>query len=136
MAFEYSKEEWLRHAQFELELGESNEDLKNFYMKMVEAFLEYPHDEHTLYFMPNVLEKLFRHENIMGLSNHPSEWEKISDGVWRNKRNPRAISDDEGETVTMLPRLGENYQNNTIKPTNLPEKIEALFAALGDVKNL
>ncbi len=135
MAFEYSKEEWMRHAEYELDLAGDEPALKEFYLKMVDLFTNYPHTEHTLYFMPEALEKLFRHENLRQLTEHPNEWVKVADDVWRNKRNPRAFSNDGGMTTVMFPRFQENSTNNNIKLTNTPENVLELFNKLGEVKN-
>jgi uncharacterized protein YxeA len=135
MAFEYSKEEWMRHANYELDLSEDDPELKAFYIKLVDFFTDYPHTENTLYFMPEALEKLFRHENLRQLTDHPNEWEQVTDELWRNKRNPRAYSNDGGHTTIMFPRFEENHSNNNIKLTNTPPKIMELFEKLKDIKN-
>jgi uncharacterized protein YxeA len=122
MAFEYSKEEWMRHANYELDLSEDDPELKAFYIKLVD-------------FLPEALEKLFRHENLRQLTDHPNEWEQVTDELWRNKRNPRAYSNDGGHTTIMFPRFEENHSNNNIKLTNTPPKIMELFEKLKDIKN-
>lgn len=134
MTVEYSKEKWIAHAISELDLADESPELREFYLKVLDVFTDFPHTEHTLYFTPEALEKLMRFENLRQLSNHENEWVQIAEGLWRNKRNPRAYSNDKGETVIMFPRFEENHVNNTIKPTNLHPKIYEAFEKLKDFK--
>jgi hypothetical protein len=134
MAFDYDKEKWMAHARLELELAGESPELTEFYLKVLDVFTDFPHDKNTLYFTPEAIEKLMRFENIRQLTEHPSEWIEIAEDLWRNKRNPRAYSDDAGETVIMTPRSNENYANNTVKPTNLPPDIEEAFNKYKDFK--
>lgn len=135
MAFEYSKEEWMRHAKTELDIVDEQPIYKEFYLKVLDVFTEFSHNQDTIYFTPEILEKLMRHDNLKPLTAHPAEWEEVGPEIWRNKRNPRAYSNDAGKTVIMTPRKDENYENNTIIPTNLPPHIEETMKSLRDVKN-
>lgn len=135
MAFEYSKEEWLRHVNSEMDLAAEQPHVREFYIKMVEAFVEFPHTNQTIFYMPEVLKKMFAHETLRGLTEHPAEWAQISDELWRNKRNPSYYSNDAGKTYFFAPHPDNNFTNNTIQPTNLPSDIEAAFDKLRDLKN-
>jgi hypothetical protein len=134
MTIEFSKEKWMAHAISELDLAMESEELREFYLKVLDVFTDFPHNENTLYFTPEAIEKLMRFENLRQLTEHDSEWVEISEGLWRNKRNPRAYSNDKGETVVMFPRYQENYANNTVKPTNLPPQIAEAFSKLDEFK--
>lgn len=134
MAFNYSKEEWLRHIKSEMDLAAEQPHIREFYEKMMEAFVEFPHTNNTIYYMPEVLRKLFAHETLRGLTEHPNEWVEISDELWRNKRNPKYYSNDRGKTIFLAPNPDDNYGNNTIIPSNLPPEIEDAFDRLKDVK--
>jgi hypothetical protein len=135
MAFEYSKELWMAHAKAELELAEESPELTEFYLKVLDVYTDFSHNKNTLYFTPEAIEKLMRFENLRQLTSHPNEWVQLSDELWRNKRNPRAYSNDGGETIIMTPRFDENYANNTVKPTNLPSFVDEAFAKLKDFKS-
>lgn len=135
MAFEYSKEEWLRHVKTEMDLAAEQPHIREFYEKMMEAFVEFPHTNQTIFYMPEVLRKMFAHETLRGLTEHPAEWEQVSDELWRNKRNPSYYSNDCGKTYFHAPHPETNMGNNTIIPSNLPPEIEATFERMKDVKN-
>ncbi len=134
MAFKYDKEEWLRHVKSEMDLAAEQPHIREFYEKMMDAFVEYPHNENTIYYMPEVLRKMFAHENLRSLTEHPNEWVQVSDELWRNKRNPKYYSNDQGKTYFFAPHSGDNHSNNTIIPTKLPKDIEEAFDKLKDVK--
>ena len=134
MAFKYDKEEWLRHVKSEMDLAAEQPHIREFYEKMMDAFVEYPHNENTIYYMTEVLIKMFAHENLRSLTEHPNEWVQVSDELWRNKRNPKYYSNDQGKTYFFAPHSGDNHSNNTIIPTNLPKDIEEAFDKLKDVK--
>lgn len=126
MAFEYSKEEWMRHARFELDLMSEDSIYKEFYLKVMDTYSDFNHDEKTIYFTPETLEKLFRHKNLTYLTDHPNEWYQVGEGLWKNKRNPYAVSNDGGKSFIEFPPLDTNM-NTTILSQAMPERIDNLF---------
>lgn len=135
MAFEYSKEEWMRHAKFEMSFISEQPEIAEFYLKVMDLFTDYPHTADTLYYMPITLGQLFRHENVIRLTQDENEWVQVSDELWRNKRNPHAYSNDAGKTVVKFPSYQPNYEDSTMQPTNFPPEVQELLRSLKDVKN-
>lgn len=124
MAIEFSKEEWMRHAKYELGLVNEDPIYLEFYLKVIEAYCDFPHDERTLYFTPETLEKLFRHKNLSYLTNHEAEWYQVAEGVWKNKRNPLAISNDGGRSFVEFPPFDTNM-NTTLMANTMPPHIDS-----------
>jgi hypothetical protein len=129
---ELSKEEWLRHAKFELEFCGEVPELVEFYLKVVEVFWEYNHDERSLYFTPETIEKLIRHENLRALTDSPFEWDDLGNGVWRNKRNPTCYSNDGGRTKVVFPPLDSNMDSNVLSQ-GLPDISKQQLEKLKDL---
>lgn len=129
---EITKEEWLRHAKFELELVNEIPELVEFYLKVVEVFWDYNHDERSLHFTPETIEKLIRHENLSALTDNPLEWRDLGNGIWRSKRNPICYSNDEGRTKVVFPPLDSNMDSNLITQ-GLPERVKEKLEELRDI---
>lgn len=126
---ELSKEEWLRHARFELELVHEVPEYVEFYLKVVEAFWDFEHDEKTLFMTPETIEKLLRHKNLSGLTSNPNEWKEVGEGMWQSKRNPLAYSIDRGKSIVTFPPLDSNMNTTLIHdglPAHVNEKIDEL----------
>jgi hypothetical protein len=126
---ELTKEEWLRHARFELELVHEVPEYVEFYLKIVEAFWDFQHDERTLFATPETIEKLLRHKNLSGLTSNPSEWRQVGEGIWQNKRHPLSYSVDGGKSIVTFPPLDSNMNSSLIHnglPSHVNEKIDEL----------
>lgn len=129
---ELSKEEWLRHAKFELELVNEVPELTEFYLKIVEVFWEYNHDERSLDFTPKTIQKLLTHTNLTGLTSSPDEWSDLGNGIWRNKRDANAYSVDSGRTKVMFPVLDTNM-DYTLNAEGLPPRVLEKLEELKDI---
>ena len=129
---ELNKEEWLRHAKFELELMNEDPKFVDFYLKIVEAFWEFEHDERTLFFTPENIERLLRHKNLSNLTSNPSEWRQIADNMWQSKRDPQTYSTDAGRSVVRFPPLDSNI-DTTVIHSGLPEHVNAKIDELKDL---
>jgi hypothetical protein len=129
---EFSKEEWIRHAKLELEIVDEGQELTEYYLKVIEAFCDYNHDEKSLYFTPTTLEKLMRHENLSWVTSNPNEWRDLGNGLWRNKRNPNYYSNDMGKTKVEFPRLDTNTNSN-LNHEGMPESVNEKIDKLKDL---
>ena len=127
---EFSKEEWMRHAEFELSLVDNEPEIKELYLKMVEMYVDFPHTEATLRSLPLTLDKLFKHQNLSWTTDHPNEWIQVADGIWKNKRNPMIHSNDGGKTSITFPHPEDNYPNNNIQHATMPDIIREKFKNL------
>lgn len=131
---EFSKEEWMRHLELELNLNhEGDEDIKEFYKKVIDAYTDFPHDERTIYFTSSALYHLMKHENLSPITDHPSEWRVIGEGVWQNKRNPRMYSNDAGTTTILFPDFEENFDKSTVITSGFPDKIKDKWKEIEDL---
>ena len=52
---------------------------------------------HTL----ELLSKLLNFENLSPLTDNPDEWDEVKEGLWQNRRYPRAFSKDRGCTYQL-----------------------------------
>ena len=126
---ELNKEEWLRHARFELDLVHEDPRYIEFFLKVIDAFWELEHDERTLFSTPETIEKLMRHKNLSGLTSNPSEWREVGVGIWQSKRDPQVYSVDGGKSIVAFPPLDSNMNNTLIHnglPPHVNEKIDKL----------
>lgn len=130
---EFSKEEWMRHAEFELGVTGETDAYKELYMKVIDAYTDYPHDERTLQFTAAVLFDLMSHKNLATLSDNPDEWYVVGENIWRNKRNPRAYSNDAGETTIMFPEFRANFDNLNGKSEAMPDFLKEYWKKLNEI---
>lgn len=101
----------IEHAQFEIEFAgldqpwsQGNENVAEATLAAIKAFENLTPTERnwTLLFV----EKLAKHENITPLTNDPGEWEDATEiaaePMWRNKRNPNAVSFNNGMNYVLF----------------------------------
>ncbi len=123
----------VKHARSELDLLEEEPEVIDYYIETVLSFVSLRGDQysffhgdfHTLlmlfaktcdYSSTEIVQTiglLLNLKILSPLTNNPDEWVHHKDvahgnglGVWQNKRNPAAFSEDEGETYSLL---GEGY---------------------------
>lgn len=100
------------HAQRELELVGEEPQVIEWYLAIVDKFEEFGHSGYSAEHTTRVLEQLLRYRNLTPLTDNPDEWVDITEfnegiELWRSKRNPDALSIDQGKTYKLL------SQNNT-----------------------
>jgi len=98
----------LSHARTELaSMGEEPEIIE-WYIGVLEKFVDLEHSGASLEITSNVLFRLMQFKNLTPLTNDPDEWLDVSaytkekDPVWQSKRNMEAFSHDGGETYYIL----------------------------------
>lgn len=118
----------LEHARFELELiGEEEETIQG-YLNVIQAFANMGHSGGSASVAIPVINELLQFHNLTPLTNDPDEWlfhgEDVwgaGGGVWQNRRNSEAFSNDGGKTYYLLSE-GGNDQNR--KPLHTSTHME------------
>jgi len=109
----------VEHARRELiALGEDETTIEG-YINVVQAFVDMGHSGGSAACAIPVISQLLQFKNLTPLTNNPSEWiyhgEDVwgsEGGVWQNKRNGEAFSNDAGRTYYLLSEDG-NDNNRT-----------------------
>jgi hypothetical protein len=111
----------VEHAKRELALiGGEDDEMQQLMNKniieMVEVFSKAGHSGFSAEHAIQTLEKLLRFENLTPLTDDPDEWNHVHEtvwgapnGVWQNRRNSEAFSEDGGKTYYLL---SENVQDS------------------------
>ena len=105
----------VEHARQELKLrGDPQEDV-DWYLKVIQAFVDYGHSGSSAAAGISTLNALLQFKNLMPLTDNPREWMHISgdmwgtkDGVWQCARCPEAFSNDGGKTYYLLSEGGND----------------------------
>lgn len=116
------------HAQTELELIGNGPMIDDHVLEIVKIFSEQGHSGYSAMYTINLITKLLSFENLAPLTNNPDEWVDVLDGMWQNKRNSAAFSNDGGKTYTLttdLAGLREVY-TSTDYETFLADKNSAV----------
>lgn len=97
------------HARRELELIGEEADVIEWYLSVIRAFVSYGHSGGSAFATIPVINELLQYKNLRPLTNDPDEWVHHTEevwpepgGIWQNKRNGEAFSDDGGKTYTLL----------------------------------
>ncbi len=103
------------HAKRELALAGNDETFDNSIIKAVEGFASYGHSGGSASVGIQLLSELLQFKNLTPLTDNPDEWQHISEDVWKggvyqNRRNGEAFSNDGGKTYYLLSE-GGNDQN-------------------------
>jgi len=111
----------VEHAKRELALAGNDEDFNECLIKAVEAFAGYGHSGGSASVAIPMLNDLLQFKNLTPLTNRPTEWMNVGDGVWQSVRNPEAFSKDRGVTYYLLSE-GGNEQHPA--PLHASEHVE------------
>lgn len=111
------------HARIELELvGEELETIEG-YLKVIQAFADMGHSGGSASVAIPVINALLQFKNLRPLTDDPEEWIHHGpdvwdgkNGIWQNKRNSEAFSEDGGKTYTLL------SENKTITHASVPKE--------------
>lgn len=121
-----SESNLVQHALRELEaIGEDAETIGG-YLKVVQAFADMGHSGGSASVAIPVINQLLQFKNLTPLTDNPDEWYfhgadmwDGKNGVWQNKRNSEAFSNDGGKTYYLLSEGG-----NAKNPYPLHKSIE------------
>ena len=95
--------ELVNHARRELELIGEDQEIIDWYLKVIEAFAEFGHSGGSASVAIPTLNALLQFENLSPITNNPEEWMHISVDIagqpdlWQSRRNPALFSEDEGK---------------------------------------
>lgn len=116
----------VKHARRELELIGEDEDVIEWYLGCIRAFVVYGHSGGSAMATIPVLQKLLMHKHLAPLTDDPDEWYKHSaemwDGVseiWQNKRNTKMFSSDEGKSYWNVDNPSESKSS---MPANMKDQ--------------
>lgn len=97
------------HAKRELELLGEDPEVVDDYLRIIRIFADGGHSGYSAEYFTQVLTKLMRFENLTPLTDNPTEWQQHDEGTWgapggiyQNRRNGEAFSEDAGQTYYLL----------------------------------
>lgn len=123
------------HARRELELVGEDPDAIAGICDVVYAFSQMGHSGYSAMYFTAVLNQLLQFNNLTPLTDNPEEWYfHGSDawppaGIWQNKRNGEAFSNDGGKTYrlnsdTSVLRIANDHTKVRRPDPNNPEDIQ------------
>lgn len=97
------------HAKRELELIGEDDTTVEGYLNVIQAFANMGHSGGSASIAIPVLNQLLQQKNLSPLTDNPNEWMFVAEdvwgtegGVWQNRRNSEAFSNDGGKTYYLL----------------------------------
>src|SRR6202008_5091189 len=97
----------VKHAEHELELIKEDPEIVSGYLQMIKIFADMNHSGGSASIFIPTLNQLLQFKNLSPLTDDPEEWihhdsatwgSEDGKGIWQNKRNSEAFSEDEGKT--------------------------------------
>lgn len=111
-----------RHVKYELEFIGEEKKIINKYLEIVDIFDTMGHSGSSAVHFIETLGQLLWFKNLADLTNNPGEWERHSEavagtpgGIWQNRRNGAAFSNDGGKTYYILSETKKDSKGNLIK---------------------
>lgn len=116
-----------QHARRELTLIGEDEDVINWYCRVINAFASFGHSGGSHAATLPVLTELLQFNNLSPLTDDPEEWVKHDadiwppDGIWQSARNSKAFSEDEGKNYYLVDEVedGKKTLHATIEKGTL-----------------
>lgn len=109
----------VNHARHELELINEEPDVIEHYLAIIQTFADMGHSGTSAAHAIHTLTRLLQFKELSPLTNNPNEWQYHgpdkwdgTDGIWQNRRNGEAFSNDGGETYYLLSE--RDSDNHTI----------------------
>jgi hypothetical protein len=103
------------HARRELEAIGEDPEVIDWYVRVIKEYASFGHSGGSHFAVLPVLIKLLSQENLGPLTDDPEEWYHhdadtwgADGGVWQNKRNGEAFSNDGGKTYYLLSEGGND----------------------------
>lgn len=95
------------HAIREMELAGVDEDIygdmtSKAVLKMIDAFESEGHSGASAGLVLSIFNEVVNFRNLTPLTNDPDEWVHHDRGMWQNKRNSSAFSDDRGGSYYLV----------------------------------
>lgn len=105
------------HAKRELELIGEDETTIEGYLNVIQAFANMGHSGGSASIAIPVLHELLQQKNLSPLTDNSDEWMFIAEdvwgtegGVWQNRRNSEAFSNDGGKSYYLLSEGGNDLR--------------------------
>jgi hypothetical protein len=96
------------HARRELQIFGEEPDTIDWYCRVVAEFASFGHSGGSAWATIPVLHDLLQYRNLTPLTDDPDEWHNVSElfpggsGMWQNRRNSEAFSEDGGLAYYLL----------------------------------
>jgi hypothetical protein len=90
------------HVERELALLDLPEQTKVNMRIILSLYSAYGYFGRTEHEVPEKIMSLVKFKNLSPLTDDPEEWEQMQAGLWKNKRNGRAFSQNGGKTFYYL----------------------------------
>lgn len=108
------------HALTELEIIGEEPEITAMYLRVIQAFADFGHSGGSASVAIPVINELLQHHALSPLTDDPDEWlyhtpdvwgDAGGKGIWQNRRNSEAFSEDGGKTYYLLSEgdEGEDY---------------------------
>jgi hypothetical protein len=118
--------ELVRHARRELELLGEDESTIEGLVRVVQAFADMGHSGYSSFLALERVKRLLAFKNLTPITDHPDEWayhspelSGNSKGLWQNRRDLEAFSEDGGKTYLLT-----SERNKVPKPLHFSKPHE------------
>lgn len=125
-----SESNLVSHARTELTLIGEELDTIEGYLKVIQAFADMGHSGGSASVAIPVIHELLYYKNLTPLTNNPDEWMHHTEetwgepgGIWQNRRNGEAFSNDGGRTYYLLSERGN--QDLSVTPLHISEPMKS-----------
>lgn len=109
------------HARLELEKIEEEPETIEGYLGVIQAFADMEHSGGSASIAIPVINELLQFKNLSPLTDDPAEWAYhgpdvwgAEGGVWQNRRNGEAFSNDGGKTYYLLSEGGSDKHRHPL----------------------
>lgn len=122
----------IQHARSELAIVGEDEDVIEWYIRVIKEFASFGHSGTSAEYTTRVLERLLRYQHLTPITSDPQYWREAAEGVWQSTRNPEYFSNDGGQTFYSLTELeaAQNAKKNIDRRNR-----DRLASARGRAKN-
>lgn len=101
------------HARDELERAKVEPEVIDEYLKVIEAMAEMMHTGQSVEVAGPIIYTLLQNKNLTPLTDEPTDWRFITNGLWQSLRNPDAYSSDGGKSYTLVSEGGAGRRPTT-----------------------
>lgn len=110
----------VEHAKRELARLDNDEEFNQTIINAVTAFAEYGHSGGSASYAIPILNDLLQFKALTPLTNDPSEWNEVGEGVWQSSRNSEAFSTDEGKSYYLVSEMTPYYESDEAPASPTP----------------
>lgn len=90
------------HAQRELALIGEEPEVVDGYLEVIGAFARMGHSGGSAAIAIPTINRLLQFKNLAPLTDDPDDWIAVGNGLWQNRRDSEAFSEDAGQTYHLL----------------------------------